>query len=141
MIDNFHDGEHDFLSNFFGDDGTDVERYYQSEKTINPKDRFTILMATSPAQAKKLGRQVKMRSGWDDMKLEVMRELLEWKFSDPELAAKLLATGDEELVEGNTWGDTYWGICRGKGENHLGRLLMDIRGQLREYAANEGSIS
>lgn len=61
-----------------------------------------------------------------------MRRLVWRKFTDdPYLAELLLATGDEELVEGNVWGDTFWGVCEGKGENWLGKILMDIRKELR----------
>lgn len=59
-----------------------------------------------------------------------MWEILRAKFKQhPELAAMLIATGDAELVEGNTWGDTFWGrdLATGHGENHLGRLLMELR--------------
>ena len=49
----------------------------------------------------------------------------------PDLAQKLLETGDEELVEGNTWGDRYWGVCGGKGKNMLGKILMRVREELR----------
>jgi len=61
-----------------------------------------------------------------------METLLREKFSkDPELRAKLLNTGTSKLVEGNTWGDRFWGVCRGQGENNLGRLLMKVREELR----------
>ena len=50
--------------------------------------------------------------------------------SIPELRTKLADTEDEELIEGNTWNDTYWGVCRGVGENHLGKLLMEVREML-----------
>ncbi len=56
-----------------------------------------------------------------------MAGLLVQKFQHPELAALLRATDDAELIEGNTWGDTFWGVCKGKGANNLGRMLMEIR--------------
>ena len=67
------------------------------------------------------------------MKLQLMERLLLKKFDDnhPQLQQMLLATGEEELVEGNYWGDVYWGVCNGVGENHLGKLLMKIRDQLK----------
>ena len=55
---------------------------------------------------------------------------LRYKFSNPDLKEKLLATGNEELVEGNWWGDQYWGICDGIGKNKLGKLLMKVRKEL-----------
>ena len=69
---------------------------------------------------------------------EVMRGLLARKFAPgTELAARLLATGDAQLVEGNTWGDRFWGVCRGQGRNQLGQLLMERRDQLRHGLAPE----
>lgn len=59
------------------------------------------------------------------------------KFAEPGLQAKLLETGNEELVEGNYWGDTFWGVCRGRGENHLGKLLMKVR----TYYKNQKAVS
>jgi predicted NAD-dependent protein-ADP-ribosyltransferase YbiA (DUF1768 family) len=59
-----------------------------------------------------------------------MEDLSRQKFSHPELRQKLLDTGSCTLVEGNTWGDTFWGVCDGVGENHLGKLLMTIRADL-----------
>jgi hypothetical protein len=81
--------------------------------------------------AKKLGRKCTIREDWDYIKLGIMDQILRAKFEqNPNLMAKLKATAPKELVEGNTWGDTYWGVCRGRGENHLGRLLMKIRDDL-----------
>ena len=57
-----------------------------------------------------------------------MYSLVWEKFSTHEhLRNLLLETGDQELIEGNTWGDTYWGTCNGVGENHFGKFLMNIR--------------
>lgn len=61
------------------------------------------------------------------MKLSVMRDLLIQKFTHDDLKALLVATGDARLVEGNSWGDRYWGMCDGTGSNHLGQLLMEVR--------------
>jgi len=65
---------------------------------------------------------------WDGAKLGIMAQLVVQKFTNNAvLAQRLHDTGDAELIEGNTWGDTFWGICKGKGENHLGRILMEVR--------------
>jgi len=115
-----------------------VEHAFQAAKTNNELEQLAVLSAPSPGVAKKLGRQVTLRDDWDSCKVNVMRELLWCKFSQNiVLAAKLLATGDQELVEGNTWGDTFWGVCRGRGENQLGKLLMEIRGQLLTHLSKE----
>ena len=89
--------------------------------------------AKTPTEARKLGKQVKGLdvAKWDDMKIGVMREVLLNKFSNRSLETRLLATGDAMLVEGNTWGDVFWGRCDKKGYNILGVLLMEIRGYLR----------
>jgi predicted NAD-dependent protein-ADP-ribosyltransferase YbiA (DUF1768 family) len=64
-----------------------------------------------------------------------MEEILRMKFADERLRDKLTSTAPVELVEGNWWGDTFWGVCKGVGENHLGRLLMKIRDEGRRFAA------
>ncbi len=60
-----------------------------------------------------------------------MLEVVRAKFRVNVLAEKLLATGDDELVEHNTWDDSFWGTCNGEGENHLGKILMKVRQELR----------
>ena len=144
-IDSFR-GEFRFLSNFYpssvriaGDEFPDayqsVEHAFQAAKTLDPKERWMIREAASPGRAKKLGQTVTLRPAWDDIKLNVMRDLVWYKFTEhPELRAKLLATEDAELVEGNTWGDRFWGVDieSGEGENHLGKLLMETRDKIRE---------
>lgn len=136
MIDSFS-GNHRWLSNFFSSivrlDGrgySTVEHAYQAAKTLDPDERETIRRAMSPGLAKKLGRTVTMRSDWEDVRLAVMLELVRQKFAHPVLAKYLLGTGDIALVEGNTWGDKFWGVCGGRGENHLGRILMQVRDEL-----------
>lgn len=136
MIDKF-DGEFAFLSNFYPctvHDGKltfpSTEHYFQAMKTLDMVERINISRAATPGESKKMGRSVKLRPDWEEVKLSVMETALRQKFADPELAAKLKATGDEELVEGNWWNDTYWGVCRGVGENNLGKLLMKIRSEL-----------
>lgn len=128
MIDSFRD-QHSFLSNFYRHGGQiTAEHIFQAMKTKNPVEQIEILSTSTPGQAKRLGRQVKLREDWEDIKLLVMEAILRYKFKPGTMEHDLLlATGDEELVEGNTWGDTFWGVCRGKGENHLGKLLMQIR--------------
>jgi ribA/ribD-fused uncharacterized protein len=93
-----------------------------------------IRTAPTPGKAKRLGRKVKMRADWEEVKYEIMKDIVRTKFSDPELAQKLLATGQAELIEGNTWGDKTWGCVKENGEwegrNLLGRILMEIRTEL-----------
>ena len=77
-----------------------------------------------------MGRHLPLRPDWEDVKLSVMEGLLRQKFREEPFKSQLKATGDAQLVEGNYWGDVYWGVCRGQGENHLGKLLMKIRGEI-----------
>jgi len=132
VIDNFS-GKYRFLSNFYPAevelDGViypSVENAYQAAKTLDTEERnkFTKCNATS---AKRLGRNLKLRDGWEKVRVEIMAQLIHKKFQYPELREKLIATGTAELVEGNWWGDTFWGVCKGKGQNKLGSILMLIR--------------
>lgn len=108
-----------------------VEHAYMAAKTLNPsaREQFRSPRLTA-AQAKRLGKTVQLRSDWEQVKLEVMYSLLLKKFAINGFAVLLKATGDAPLVEGNNWGDRYWGICNGSGQNHLGKLLMKIRATL-----------
>ncbi len=109
-----------------------VEHAYQAAKTNDADQRKSIKLADSPGRAKHMGQRVTLRPDWETVKLDVMRDLLWQKFAPgTELARKLLTTGDAQLIEGNYWGDIFWGVCRGQGENHLGRLLMAVREKLQ----------
>lgn len=136
-IDSFS-GQYRFLSNFYPCDMdvagvryATLEHAFQAEKTVNPTEREIVRKARTPGQAKALGRRVTLREDWNDIRFDVMRELLRIKFSDKVLRAELLDTGDAKLVEGNHWNDVTWGVCNGKGENWLGKLLMEIREEIR----------
>lgn len=137
MIDRF-DGEYAFLSNYsaspFRIDYVlfpTMEHYFQANKADNQNDYLHIANAPTPGEAKRLGRKIQLRPDWEKIKDNVMLTGLRKKFADPELRSLLLATGDEELVEGNYWGDTYWGVCNGVGQNKLGQLLMEIREEIK----------
>ena len=138
-------GDYQFLSNFYerpfdwdGMTWRSSEHAFQAAKA-EPGDkvaRMAIKMAGTPAIAKKMGRQVKMRADWDDVKVGIMRDIVRAKFSDPYLAQQLLATGSAELIEGNTWGDKIWGCVLENGEwegrNMLGRILMEVRSEMEK---------
>jgi hypothetical protein len=145
MIDKF-DGEYAFLSNFYEMDNfislngikiPTVEHYFQAAKALNPDEWEQILKASTPGMAKRLGRGVELRKDWESVKDEVMWRALTYKFSNPELAQKLISTGDEYLKEGNWWHDNYWGSCKcgrcqDHGQNKLGLMLMKLRNELKE---------
>lgn len=134
-------GKYRFLSNFWPAvvaldqyQYPTVEHAYQAAKTLDQAMRRKIRQTEKPGQTKKLGRKVEMRPDWEQIKLQVMEDLVRQKFTrHPELGAQLIATGDAEIQEGNTWGDRFWGVDAktGEGENHLGRILMKIRDELR----------
>jgi ribA/ribD-fused uncharacterized protein len=137
------DGEYEFLSNFYpcevmldGVKYPSTENAYQAAKTT-PENRSGFVNCTA-ADSKTLGRKCKMRSDWDEVKISVMRDLLVQKFAPgTELAEKLIKTQGSELVEGNHWGDVFWGVCKGVGQNHLGKLLMEIREKLIQETVDE----
>ena len=137
IIDSFH-GEYAFLSNYYDSpifyDGIlypTVEHAFQAAKTTVFIQRIIIANKKTPGQAKCAGRKVTLRDNWDDINLYIMKELIILKFTNPKLKSALLNTKDAELIERNTWNDTYWGICNGIGENHLGKILMEVREMLR----------
>ncbi|HZZ44499.1 MAG TPA: NADAR family protein [Tepidisphaeraceae bacterium] len=110
-----------------------VEHAYQSAKTLDMAERRRIAALATPAEAKAAGRALKYRADWEQVKFDVMEQCVRYKFTHhPELAAELLATGNAYLEEGNTWNDQIWGVYQGKGDNRLGKLLMKVRGELRQ---------
>ena len=135
-------GEFRFLSNFWpatvyldGLPYSTVEHAFQAAKTLMADERESIrrLPAHKAGEAKRLGRRVKLRYGWDDMRLTIMRTLVTHKFTrHTHLRAKLLETGHRYLEETNDWNDRFYGVCDGVGENHLGRILMEVRTELRK---------
>lgn len=136
-------GKYRFLSNFYRLPGLGVELdglYYPTvehafvaAKTLDEKLRAKARACKTPGEAKRLGRTFKLRDGWDDIQTSIMLDLVRQKFDgrDPVLRAALVQTGEEELVEGNTWGDRFWGVCSGVGQNNLGKILMKVRTEIR----------
>lgn len=129
-------GEYRFLSNFYpspikAEEITfpTAEHYYQAMKCKSVDDFKRIALCATPGQAKRLGQKVVLKKNWNDIRVHIMRRVLEEKFSqNPDLCQMLLSTKGHELIEGNTWGDTFFGQCPiGTGLNHLGILLMELR--------------
>ena len=137
MIKKFR-GVYSFLSNFFpcrmeyeGVKYTTAEHAFQGAKFDDMETKLIISKLKLPAEAKKFGRMAgPPRKDWGSLRVDVMREILKIKFSQPGFKAQLLKTGDQELEEGNEWGDKFWGVCDGEGSNYLGKLLMEIRKEL-----------
>jgi ribA/ribD-fused uncharacterized protein len=117
------------------------EHWYQCEKTLNAEHREIVRLAASPGQAKKLAGQygvIVLRPDWAAVRIPVMRRGLAAKFlPDNEPGEYLLDTGDALLIEGNTWGDRFWGQVAGDGANWLGQLLMSRRAELRWMRGDE----
>ena len=137
-IENF-EGPYRFLSNFAsiergiefeGRRYPSVENAYQAAKTFDPALRAQIAAAT-PGQAKRMGQKLGLRPDWERVKLALMADLVSRKFSHEPFRSALLATGDAVIIEGNPWGDRFWGVCDGSGANHLGLILTRVRADLR----------
>lgn len=137
MINSFKK-EYAFLSNFYkckviwgGIEYPSSEHAYQACKFKDNVIRFGIANCGGPGNSKKLANGLYInviRKDWHEIKEKVMKNLLMEKFTqNPELAELLISTYPEELIEGNTWNDTFWGVCEGVGENKLGIALMDVR--------------
>lgn len=134
--------EYAFLSNFApcklkinGLCFTSVEAAFQSFKSLDPNVRAKFQYMT-PGQAKAAGRKIKnLRPDWNEIKLELMLELVRIKFRNHPEYAKRLKNIDIPIVEDNDWNDRFWGVCRGQGENWLGKILMVIRKELNDREA------
>jgi ribA/ribD-fused uncharacterized protein len=134
MIDSFS-GEYRFLSNFYpcnveleGIVYPSSEHAYVAYKTEDVDIRKYVSAIPTAGQVKRFGRSVVLRSDWDYIKYPIMKMIVREKFyQKQELMDALVSTRPHELVEGNTWGDTFWGVCNGVGENMLGTILMSVR--------------
>jgi ribA/ribD-fused uncharacterized protein len=133
IIDKF-EGDFRFLSNFYPSevemDGIvypSVEHAYQAAKTFDLELRQKISQDSNPSAAKKAGRTLKIRPDWEEVKLSIMESLVRQKFSKEPFKTKLQNTGNAKLIEGNWWGDKFYGVYKGQGENHLGKILEKVR--------------
>lgn len=130
-----------FLSNFYPcsitmPDGITyqcAEAAFQAQKCADLDERRQFSLMNGSI-AKKCGRTVDLRPGWNQMRIDVMREVIHAKFTQNPKLARWLVETKNELVEKNTWGDRFWGVdfYNGVGENHLGRILMEEREKLRQ---------
>lgn len=139
-IDYFRE-EYEFLSNFYptkvlfeGILYYNSEAAYQAQKCLRQADKEQFA-ALSADEAKKLGQKIEIRPDWDNVKFNIMEQIVYEKFTqNPALAQDLLNTEDRILKEGNYWKDLYWGVDlkTGEGENNLGKILMSLREDFRE---------
>ncbi len=132
------DGPYRFLSNFYpapikwrGLEWTTSEHAYQASKTSNKLLQQFISTLPTPNDAKQVGKALRLPSNWDEIKFTYMRSVVKAKFTqNPKLLEALIETYPAHLEEGNWWKDTCWGVCpvgSGNGENHLGKILMELR--------------
>jgi len=134
-------GEYRFLSNFYpcavniqNVNYPSSEHAYQAMKSVRTRDRRWIAHLENPRDAKAWasGDQIVLRPNWDSIRVEKMTNVLRCKFiQNKPLRLALIATRNRYLEETNWWNDTFWGVCNGTGENTLGRLLMELRKDLR----------
>ena len=141
-------GLYRYLSNFWpvkvkldGLEYPSVEHAFQAAKSLDFAERRAVKNAKTASEAKRMGRKIKRRADWFDVSLQIMETLIRQKFTRyPELGNKLLETGDAKLIEGNNWNDRFYGAVydtnrnEWMGENHLGKLLMKIREELKQEA-------
>jgi len=133
--------EYRWLSNFVpcnieldGQMYKSVEHAYQSAKSeddLNWKE-FCVL-ETSSAEVKRQAKLIILRKDWDIVKENIMMDCLRQKFSQEPYKQLLLDTKNEQIQEGNWWGDDYWGVSlkTGQGQNKLGKMIMKIRQEIR----------
>lgn len=112
------------------------EHAYVASKTDDISEKHFISTIENPKKAKLYGKTLKnIKPDWEEIKIKVMRDILEIKFNIPELETLLINTGDVCLIEKNYWNDRFWGVDMNMiGDNNLGKLLMSIRNEKRLYA-------
>jgi hypothetical protein len=148
MINSFS-GRFFFLSNFYiapvEFDGLmyrNNEAAFQSAKILDVQSRRSVKIdgevydftKMKPGESKSFGRMVALRNDWESVKDSIMYAVVLDKFTrNAKLAQMLAETNNQELVEGNTWNDTYWGVCNGLGKNMLGKTLMQVRDELLNH--------
>jgi len=109
------------------------EHAYQCQKATNQEDFDSIFNSSTPFQAKQRGKQIQIKKYWNQFKVSIMKQIvLEFFKQHGDLKDILLSTNTFLLIEGNHWNDTFWGVCNGVGENHLGKILMEVREILRQ---------
>ena len=127
-------GQYYFLSNMYpcrveynGHVFKCSEAAFQAQKDLSKVSSFE---KADGYKAKSLGGYrsgiVKLRPDWEEVKVDIMRDVLRAKFSDPVLAKKLISV-EGEIAEDNDHGDRTWGRVNGTGKNLLGKLLMEVR--------------
>ncbi len=130
-------GEYAFLSNFYETEifcwGFTFKNAEAAFQAMKEPQRAYMFQNIDAKTAKWLGRRVKLRSDWEQVKEKFMYTVCFAKFTqNSKLGEKLLSTGEKTLIEGNVWGDAEWGVCNGKGKNLLGKILMQVRDTIKK---------
>lgn len=130
-------GRYSFLNNFYpstifidGKSYQTVEHAYQAHKAPTLSEHEIIRCAADSMEAKRLGRAMILPPDWDDKRVEMMKTFVRKKFENPLLRELLKGTGDATLIHDNRFNDRFWGVCRGSGENWLGRILEGLRQEI-----------
>jgi ribA/ribD-fused uncharacterized protein len=128
---------YDYLSNFYpstiyldGKSYPTAEHAYWAYATTDLEVREAIRTAVRPGEARRAAKTIELRADWEEYRIPHLRRVLTLKFDNPLLLPRLLSTQDADLIFKNTWGDTLLGVCKGVGENWLGRILMELRTDL-----------
>ena len=139
MITKFQN-ENRWLSNFAtvkivldGLEFPSIEHAYMSAKSDDEEwKKFCSNPSNKAGDVKRQSRVITLKDNWNDIKINVMAECIKKKFNQEPFRTKLLETGTQHIQEGNRWNDKFWGVClkTNKGENHLGKLIMEIRDSL-----------
>ena len=118
-----------------------MENAYQAAKYVGENwiDVFLQFAPMTPGKATRQGQKLSLREDWNEVKLNVMEDLLRIKFSQVNFRKLLLAAGEHDLIEDNYWHDNFGGscsceLCDNHGLNHPGKLLMKLRS---EYELSE----
>ena len=109
------------------------EHYFQAQKFADPLQREKVRRAKTAMQAARLGRdrKVKIRREWESVKVSVMRDAVWAKLTQHDYLRELLLMTDDSVLVEHTRHDSYWGDGGdGSGKNMLGKILMEIRGEL-----------
>ena len=144
---NSFSNEYQFLSNFYnaevvyeGITYRSSEAAFQAAKSKDFQLRKEFSELNS-AQAKLKGRHIELRNDWDQVKDDIMYEIVKDKFTrNPNLKSLLMKTNSSVLIKGNWWHDNYWGSCsceecqNTEGKNILGLILMRVRDEIRNEA-------
>ncbi|MCQ2518374.1 MAG: NADAR family protein [Lachnospiraceae bacterium] len=138
--------EYSFLSNFYqhpfeykGLVYPNAEAAFQAQKCADEEGKVKYTLIKNPVRAKQMGKkEANLPANWDEISPRIMEEIVTAKFSVPELAVKLLSTGDAFLEEGNHWHDNRWGKCTcdrcrdRESLNLLGNILMNVREKIAD---------